>query len=129
MYAHSICCFFFTRRRRHTIFDGDWSPEVCSPAPRGRIPAIARRAAAWIGERLGERKLFARDDAAHGEAAPEPLADRDHVGNHVLVLDGEHLPGAPEPGDHLVADQERAELIREETRSEEHTSELQSQSN
>src|SRR5213078_4661188 len=31
---------------------------------RERIPAIARRAAAWIGERLGERKLFARDDAA-----------------------------------------------------------------
>src|SRR6267154_4805783 len=27
------------------------------------------------------------------------------------MLDGEHLAGAPEPGDHLVADEERAQLV------------------
>src|SRR5436309_4064214 len=85
--------------------------------PRGcgreRIPAVTRRAAAGIGERLGERDLLARDEPAHGEAAAEPLSHGDHVGDHALVLDGEHLPGAPEPGDHLVANQQRAELVGE----------------
>src|SRR2546427_509995 len=44
-------CFFFSSRRRHTIFDCDWSSDVCSSdlsagvrprashAPRGRPPA------------------------------------------------------------------------------------------
>src|SRR6267143_1253594 len=49
----------------------------------------------------------------HREPAAEPLPDREHVGQHALVLDREHLPGAPESGDHLVADQQRAQLVGE----------------
>src|SRR2546422_8405871 len=37
---------------------------------------------------------------------------RSHVGEHALMLDREHLSGAPESGDHHVADQQRAQLVR-----------------
>src|SRR5438876_1224186 len=80
---------------------------------RQGIAPVGRRAAAGVGPRLRERDLLARDHAAHGEAAAEPLPDRENVGEHALVLDREHLPGAPEPRDHLVADQERAQLVGE----------------
>src|SRR5207248_2797059 len=67
---------------------------------RQRIAAVGRRAAAGVGPRLRKRDFLADDHAAHGEAAAEPLPDREHVGKHALMLDREHLPGAPEPGDH-----------------------------
>src|SRR6266850_5849289 len=85
-------------------------------ARRGRrqgIASVGRRAAARVGPRLRERDLLARDHAAHREAAAEPLPDREHVGEHTLVLDREHLPGAPEPGNHLVADEQRTQLVGE----------------
>src|SRR5256886_7755417 len=28
--SYSLSCFFFSSRRRHTIFDCDWSSDVCS---------------------------------------------------------------------------------------------------
>src|SRR5690606_18517920 len=28
--CHSVCCFFFSSRRRHTRFSRDWSSDVCS---------------------------------------------------------------------------------------------------
>src|SRR5437899_11946000 len=75
---------------------------------RPRIAAVGRRAAAGVGPRLRKRDLLARNHAAHGEAPAESLPDREHVGEHALMLDREHLSGAPESGDHLVADQQRA---------------------
>src|SRR2546430_13472868 len=42
---------------------------------------------------------------------------------------GEHLPGTPHPALHLVAHEQDAVPIAQLPRSEEHTSELQSQSN
>src|SRR6266704_3059993 len=47
---------------------------------RQRIAAVGRRAAAGVGPRLCKRDLLARNHAAHGEAAAEPLPDREHVG-------------------------------------------------
>src|SRR5438046_2176213 len=80
---------------------------------RERIAAVGRRAPAGVGPRLRKRDFLAGDHAAHGEAAAEPLPDREHVGKHALMLDREHLPGAPAPGDHLVADPQPAQLVRE----------------
>src|SRR2546427_7179234 len=40
---------------------------------RQRISALGRRTAAWGGPRLRKRDLLARNHAAHGEAAAEPL--------------------------------------------------------
>src|SRR6266513_2489902 len=80
---------------------------------RQGIAPVGRRAAAGVGPRLRERDLFASDHAAHREAAADPLPDREDVGEHALVLDRKHLPGAPESRDHLVADQERAQLVGE----------------
>src|SRR2546427_4341041 len=80
---------------------------------RQRIAPVGRRAAAGVGPGLGERDLFARDHAAHRKAPAEPLPAGQPVVEHAFVLDREHLAGAPEPGDHLVADQERAQLVGE----------------
>src|SRR6266568_5546822 len=79
---------------------------------RQRIAPVGRRAAAGVGPRLRKRDLLARNHAAHGKATAESLPDREHVGEHALMLDREHLSGAPESGDHLVADQQRAQLVR-----------------
>ena len=78
---------------------------------RERVAAIARRAAARVGPGLGERDLLAGDHAAQREAAAEALPHRENVRQHALVLDREHPPRAPEASDHLVADEERAQLV------------------
>src|SRR2546430_15186267 len=49
MYVHEIYVFFFSSRRRHTIFDCDWSSDVCSSdlwrgGPGGDAGARARAA-------------------------------------------------------------------------------------
>src|SRR3989441_4075479 len=80
---------------------------------RERVAAIARRAAARIRPGLGERDRLAGHDAADREAAAEALAHEHHIGHDVVVLDREHLPGSPEAGDHLVADEQRADLSRQ----------------
>src|SRR2546426_1748697 len=78
---------------------------------RERVAAIARRAAARVGPGLGERDLLTGDHAAQREAAAEALPHRENVRQHALVLDREHPPRAPEAGDHLVADEERAQFV------------------
>src|SRR2546430_11523032 len=100
--------FFFSSRRRHTRFDCDWSSDVCSSDLESPI-----------GERRGELPR------AH---ASEPVA-----------LAGEREDGVRARLDVAVdgpreVDAEERELgvgdrIDEAARSEEHTSELQSQSN
>ena len=42
-----------------------------------------------------------------------PFAEAEQVGLDAFVLDGEHSPGAPEAGRHLVADQQRAVPARQ----------------
>jgi hypothetical protein len=46
-------------------------------------------------------------------AAGEALGEAHQVGRHVLLLTGEHRPGAAEAGRHLVADQQHAEAVAE----------------
>src|SRR5437763_17082968 len=50
----SCTFFFFSRRRRHTRYIGDWSSDVCSsdlPAPRARAGARGHEALAERGAR------------------------------------------------------------------------------
>src|SRR6185436_4136883 len=77
-----------------------------------RIAAIARRAATGIGPRLAERDRLADHDATHREAAAESFPHEQDVGDNAVVLDAEHRARAPEPRDHLVADEQRADLGR-----------------
>src|SRR5205085_6641615 len=97
----------FSSRRRHTRFDCDWSSDVCSSdlgQDKGETASseISCRGERPVGRRVdigGSRLLFAR--IGRGSAANGPRT------------------GMPSP----------ASWSRVAIRSEEHTSELQSQSN
>ncbi len=72
-----------------------------------------------VGQPAGEDLVVEvlRDALVHQDRAERAVARRDrlpagdHVGDHVEVLEGEELPRAPEPDEHLVANQERAMLV------------------
>src|SRR2546430_4323428 len=72
--------FFFTGKRRHTIFDGDWISDVCSPilsgahpAARGPLaaPRLTRAAVTAMRQDCSERVCHIRHDSVAG-AAPFP---------------------------------------------------------
>src|SRR2546427_996139 len=116
--------FFFSSRRRHTRFDCDWSSDVCSsdlgahaavpdrgnedPASPCRsgtaacAPAPCARSACGLRARCTASRTRGRRPSAHG----------DHRGSTV----------------HMTASSSR-QTRHSDLRSEEHTSELQSQSN
>src|SRR2546430_9743035 len=114
--------FFFSSRRRHTRFDCDWSSDVCSsdlgscPPPAKHEPrgSAHRR---WPGARAdgrvggtagpGHRERVGRGRSGRGAASVDCDAAPQRAGSLG------RLGAAPAP----------------EPRSEEHTSELQSQSN
>src|SRR2546430_4704888 len=100
-YCHGlICVFFFSSRRRHTRFDCDWSSDVCSSDLR----------------KLRHPHLGCDRTSRHDR--DQPLSEfRGMDKNRVLDLD-------EPPGTQLLA---RFQHFAK--RSEEHTSELQSQSN
>src|SRR2546430_10508559 len=118
MYSYSsvlvrLCLFFFfSSRRRHTRFDCDWSSDVCSSdleraavrgEPKATLPVEAVKIYAGVGDDLlcrAFRKVYAEGIGK--------FFDRFIKGS----LDGGF-------------DQAPLDLVR----SEEHTSELQSQSN
>src|SRR6267154_664537 len=58
-----MCCFFFSSRRRHTRWTGDWSSDVCSSdlAPRSWPPG-PRAAGRLRGLRM-RRETFAASPA------------------------------------------------------------------
>src|SRR5256885_14988943 len=59
-------CFFFSRRRRHTRLQGDWSSDVCSSDLRWR---------GWLAEREAARAL---DEPPPPPVEPQPLVQRAH---------------------------------------------------
>src|SRR2546427_6244863 len=101
--------FFFSSRRRHTRFDCDWSSDVCSSDLAQR--AELRDVRIDNGEKGGELKVRVDREraAAFGFNAEQ-----------VASFVGLALRGAP------MREFRRGD---NEVRSEEHTSELQSQSN
>src|SRR2546427_5625733 len=117
-----VLFFFFSSRRRHTRFDCDWSSDVCSsdlPILQVRLDFFC--ALAWI------RALF----------LPSSL-DKAKTGCYVFIF---LCPGfrGPRPGDAGTWLEKcpgawkncgaGCPRWQSRTRSEEHTSELQSQSN
>src|SRR2546427_8999519 len=104
------CCFFFSSRRRHTRFDCDWSSDVCSSdlLRDGRITnegVVVIKAQQHRTQEQNLRAALQRLNVLVAAAYPEPILRR-----------------ATRP---TLGSQRR----RLESRSEEHTSELQSQSN
>src|SRR5688572_31443543 len=102
--------FFFSSRRRHTRFDCDWSSDVCSSDLGYAVLAVNYRGSAGRGQKFS-RAIFA--DWGNYEVQ-DLLAGVDHV-----IKMG-------------VADPDRLGIggwSYGGIRSEEHTSELQSQSN
>mmetsp|Transcript_36607 Transcript_36607/g.92793 ORF Transcript_36607/g.92793 Transcript_36607/m.92793 type:complete len:394 (-) Transcript_36607:31-1212(-) len=69
-----------------------------------RVAPVRRAVLAW---RYREHHLVARQDGAHRvHAAGERLAQHEHVGPHLLVVDGKHRARAPQASLHLVRDHE-----------------------
>src|SRR5256886_13780153 len=77
--------FFFTGKRRHTIFDGDWISDVCSPilsgahpAARGPLaaPRLTRAAVTAMRQDCSERVCHIRHDSVAGAAPCRPPARR-----------------------------------------------------
>src|SRR2546427_9132119 len=111
--------FFFSSRRRHTRFDCDWSSDVCSSdlggtvldnhstrEPSGVIRAFDIRSGAL---------LWAWDPGRPGNSTPLPPGQT-------------YVPSSPNSWSISSVD-ETLGLVIVPMRSEEHTSELQSQSN
>src|SRR2546427_9263618 len=129
--------FFFSSRRRHTRFDCDWSSDVCS-SDLGSVlmgPADFITRARGIRRMLGGTMRQAGVIAAAGLVALEHMVDRlaeDHARARRLHqgLRAIHPAwcAAELPQTNIV--QVRVGTSAAEAhRSEEHTSELQSQSN
>src|SRR5256886_11190363 len=98
--ARHVLSFFFSSRRRHTRFDCDWSSDVCS----SDLPSHAE---------AGQR----RDGRAKGS-----------IGSGCRRAERPTESGAVSSGSpHCFS--RRQHYLRRRIRSEEHTSELQSQSN
>src|SRR2546427_9378429 len=95
--------FFFSSRSRHTRFDCDWSSDVCSSDLRGRASQLA------VFDHQCPRLEYVARRREHLRPVRLVRVDR-----HVRVRPGREMPLAREA---------------EQPRSEEHTSELQSQSN
>src|SRR2546430_8012896 len=86
-----LCIFFFSSRRRHTIFDCDWSSDVCSSdlaiahtllavgAVRvGLTDGLTPRRAGAVGTSLGSVVIVLRRCVIRVEAGQLPL-DRESV--------------------------------------------------
>src|SRR2546427_8595774 len=91
--------FFFSSRRRHTRFDCDWSSDVCSSDLSCVVPTSAT---------FCERATWRTAAMSRSSRSPATAS-----GTRSLSL----TAGVPSRGEYL------------KVRSEEHTSELQSQSN
>src|SRR2546430_12541936 len=106
--------FFFSSRRRHTRFDCDWSSDVCSSdlGETAKRSSSSSNARARVAVNIVARS-FARDSFARALSAEAFVR---------AMLDFERALAEAEADAGVIP----AEAAR---RSEEHTSELQSQSN
>src|SRR2546427_2557054 len=116
-----VFLFFFSSRRRHTRFDCDWSSDVCSSdltamAQEAVSPSSSATAGLSRAEVLADLEMWHQAGMTY---LPSPSADRDISYNSAEYQRGlaryQQLRSGP--------------AYREAVRSEEHTSELQSQSN
>src|SRR6266487_5973748 len=75
-----FCLFFFSSRRRHTRWTGDWSSDVCSSDLLGalqRAGSIRDRGVGVLGDRVAVRPAGAEDDvmAGPGERSAQGATD------------------------------------------------------
>ena len=60
------------------------------------------------------RRVVGDEQAADRQAVREALRERDEIGPHAELLEGEERPGAADAGLHLVEGEQRVELARGE---------------
>src|SRR2546430_13126999 len=73
----TLCCFFFSSRRRHTRFDCDWSSDVCSSDLPYRRVTLFNAPEDAIAKPRAELKV------AMGPDVSKDVAKNEIVGRHV----------------------------------------------
>src|SRR2546430_3188657 len=114
--------FFFSSRRRHTRFDCDWSSDVCSSDLKARQTAEEDAKQECQGHCTPEQL-----QADIGDRRKNAL--RELIDQSLLVQRGKDMGLNVEADVIKQLDQIRIQNKLDSMRSEEHTSELQSQSN
>src|SRR5690348_17550661 len=66
-------CFFFSSRRRHTRWTGDWSSDVCSSDLRAARLELLRGGVAAFGVHVGEDERGALAREERGDAFADAL--------------------------------------------------------
>src|ERR1017187_4889326 len=115
-----VVFFFFSSRRRHTRYIGDWSSDVCSSDLRHLLMENGLR----LGQILGEVRNAGEKDGGRGQA-PEQTAGEAQRGE-VNLLEADMQGGQLLFQAFVVAAPRDIVLHghRFQARSEEHTSEL-----
>src|SRR5437764_6991849 len=71
-----ICVFFFSSRRRHTRYIGDWSSDVCSSDLSMEIPSsqagVVKELRVKVGDKVSEGSVLLTIEAAEGAQAVSP---------------------------------------------------------
>src|SRR5215471_16279016 len=75
------------------------------------VPAVARRASAWLAKWLGGHALERGCNGAEWKAAPDPFSDSHDVGLDVELLGGPHRTGSAEAGQDFIGDEQCVEYI------------------
>src|SRR5690606_40721184 len=127
--------FFFSSRRRHTSFSRDWSSDVCSSHLYSQFTPWTDRTD-YVASPLNNLGYILAVEKLCGIMAPERaqywrviMAELSRIASHLVWL-GTHALDIGALSMSLYTFRER-EMIMDifETRSEEHTSELQSREN
>src|SRR2546430_12639980 len=105
-----LCFFFFSSRRRHTIFDCDWSSDVCS----SDLEIDERMAVDLAGE---NRKVAAKGlDVQRGTPALGPVASRNGRAHAITSrIAPAPVPGRRKPSCRSTRERSGATRIREAT--------------
>src|SRR5690348_18216081 len=90
--------FFFSSRRRHTRWTGDWSSDVCSSDLPGHLPPAERQASACVGRRGGLRACRAGEQPLRAGVATEIGAEAAFPGRSEERRVGKECRSGGSPG-------------------------------
>src|SRR2546430_3554966 len=122
-WANCVCFFFFSSRRRHTRFDCDWSSDVCS----SDLFSYGTKTLDRIAFQKALDEIAAELSAGYDFSLE--VRKEDFSRGIELLADNEMNPALPAEAFDITQRQLAQFIAGRSKRSEEHTSELQSQSN
>ncbi|MCY4188842.1 MAG: hypothetical protein OXD30_10200, partial [Bryobacterales bacterium] len=82
--------------------------------------AVEERLAPIIAQKCLVHRIGGDRQRQGQVASGETLGQAQQVGRHRSVLAGEHLPGAPEAGHHLVRDQQQTVPVAQRSQQAQH---------